>query len=190
MLRPDLVSSCSHEQAAPGLDYDFDFGPPVLTVQPTPPPPQISSRKPAPRRSPKQAFLGPQQPHRAFPAYRLTAASWRPVHKEMLTADTAYTLIERAAVLMNPANRVAPAVAATAAAEGALPTPPAAKAFAEGAIDTGRAVVVLVEMNCQQGMRTLKHDKLKYDRYFEALREAIGDTIISPDGARMIKVSV
>ena len=36
----------------------------------------------------------------------------------------------------------------------------------------------------------MRHDRLKYDRYFELLREAIGDTIMSPDGTKIIHVTV
>ena len=53
-----------------------------------------------------------------------------------------------------------------------------------------KPATVLVEMNCQQGMRTMRHDKLKYDRYFEDLREAIGDQIVSPDGCHRVDVCV
>lgn len=35
------------------------------------------------------------------------------------------------------------------------------------------SVTLLVEMNCQQGLRTMRHDKLKYDRYFERVQGEI-----------------
>ena len=36
----------------------------------------------------------------------------------------------------------------------------------------------------------MRHDRLKYDRYFNLLREIIGDTIVSPDGTKVIHVTV
>ena len=35
------------------------------------------------------------------------------------------------------------------------------------------ALTVLVEMNCQQGARTVRHDRLKYDRYYELVEEEL-----------------
>ena len=50
--------------------------------------------------------------------------------------------------------------------------------------------MVLVEMNCQQGMGSMRHDRLKYDRYFERLSEAMGSGVWSADGRHKMDVVV
>ena len=41
-----------------------------------------------------------------------------------------------------------------------------------------------------QGLLSMRHNPLKYDRYFEALRDAVGNEIVSPDGRYRIELTV
>ena len=52
-------------------------------------------------------------------------------------------------------------------------------------------VTVLVEMNCREGLATMRHEKQKYERYYEKLRDALGGiAIVSPTGRHRINVIV
>jgi hypothetical protein len=120
-------------------------------------------------------------------------------HASMLSPETIRILIRRAqplfasaAVNVTALNMVAAATAN--AVQGTSGTPPQRRSHAAQKLPWPRpvtsTVVILVEMNCQQGMRTMRHDKLKYDRYFEELREAIGTEIFSPDGRYRLLLAV
>ena len=52
-------------------------------------------------------------------------------------------------------------------------TSQAAKHHKNVSISGHANVTLLVEMHCQQGLLTMRHDKLKYDRYFERVRAEV-----------------
>ena len=120
----------------------------------------------------------------------------RQPHEDMLTPEIAMIVVQRAELAQRAADTPGFADTPERAAKRELARLQAQLAEQQGdaapaaALAPEQRVTILVEMNCQQGLLSMRHDPLKYDRYFREFEEAMGTEIVSPDGKRRIGVTL
>lgn len=117
----------------------------------------------------------------------------RSLHDYMLTREIAEEVLLRAAESRNGFLKAASDEAAAsveAVAEGHLLDEEQKLQLKELECLEGPSVTILIEMNCVQGCLSMRHNPLKYDRYFWAFVEAIGSEIVSPTGQHTVRVMV
>lgn len=162
MMRQDLDYTFAAEPGGPG----WRRAPQLAQQQhrPAPAPPRTArpaAHRPAPRRSPRIHVEHRPPPPVPSPLLMQEQRVWSHRHGELLSSEAKDEIECRASALQPP------------------PDP-----------DCNGSMVVLVEMNCQPEMRTIRHDLAQYERYFERLRDAIGTRIQSADGVFNIDVTV
>ena len=169
---------------------------PPQPVPPTQPPP--TARRPRPKQLVQfkvpQSRVALSTPALAPPlaqpgAYPLTAAINRPLHTTLLEPPPPPPPPRREDMPVPP--EVARALVSHACKlhdADATPHDGGSSARSHG----GDAwVMLLVESNPAQGLSSMRHDRLKYDRYFERLKEEVdGTAIASPTARYRISASV
>ena len=113
------------------------------------------------------------------------------VHDYMLTREIANIVIERAVESRAGfITAAAPAEVVSAVEEGRLLSTEEMAQLKEVETLEGPSVTILVEMNCVQGCLSMRHDPLKYDRYFWEFVEQMGSEIVSPCEKHTVRVMV